>query len=225
MVTVNGCFVPAGMRCYNAAMRNVALFRAEPRGDAATWAPTRASSFVEDPTALSRTSGDVVLRVSVPSDHLATLRRSGDDGYMVPAALAKSARRVDAHELDSFVSMRNAYDEAKAVRRSMGLTKVDCALPGEMSPVARILWRHLPEAAARVGVNVPEGEGGALLEHFERDRERARPVASYLACREDAAFLAKVCDGSAQVVGMVRVMSGAARAVHAQRAVADRGRD
>lgn len=212
------CFRPAGARCYNHPMRSVTLFRAEPYADPTSWSPSRACAFVDDPVRAGLGEGDTLLAVSVPAEQLATLRRSGTHGYMVPAAIARDAEPIDKEGMEMFMAMRDAYDEAKAVRRSMGLTKVDCAVPGEMSPVARLLWRHLPEAAARVGVNVPEGEGGSILEHLERDMERARPVASYLACREDAAFLAKVCDGTAPAVGVMRTLSGAARAVHARRA-------
>lgn len=199
-------------------MRMVTLFRAEPEADLASWSPSRACAFVDDPARAQRGERDALLAVSVPAEQLATLRRSGLHGYMVPAPIARDAGPIDKQGMERFLAMRDAYAEAKLVRRSMGLTKVDCAVPGEMSPVARLLWRHLPEAAARVGVIVPEGEGGSVLEHLERDMERARPVASYLACREDAEFLTRVCDGTAPAVGVMRTLSGAARAVHARRA-------
>ena len=210
-------------------MRNVMLFRSEPKADLADWSPARATAFVEDPSAMMGDAQRGVIGVEVPADLVRTLRRTAEGGYMVPAHIARTAEPVDDRRMSTFLTMKDAYEEARNVRRSMGLTTVDCAMPGEMSPVARLLWRHLPEAAARVGVQVPDGEGGAVMQHLERDIERARPVSSYVACREDAAFLHRVCSGTDPATGVMRAMSGAAmsgaaRTVQAMRAASDVGR-
>lgn len=188
------------------------LFRSEPRSQSADWSPSRAVSFVSDPATLGVRDGSAdVLAVSVPADRMDRLRRSGSDGFVVPVDIARTASPLDDASISKFVTMRDAYEEAKVVRRSMALMKEDCAVPGEMSPVARLLWRHVPEAAARAGVAVPEGEGGPVLSHLERDIERSRPVAAHLSCREDAAFLAGLCDGTTPAIGIMRGMSRASR--------------
>ena len=108
----------------------------------------------------------------------------------------------------------------------MALDPSDCAMPGEMSPVARVLWRHVPEVAARVGVRIPDNEGGPVLQHMERDLSLARPVADYVGCREDALFLKEVCSGVSTSASIMRDVAGVARpepsrtAVMASRAAA-----
>lgn len=176
-------------------MRNVSLFRLEPKSRSEDWSPTRALSFAADPRSLPEDPSSDIMMVSIPADRFSSLRTAGSDGYIVPAAMARSAQVADAGQVETFCVMQDAYDKACQVRRSMVLERMDCVLPGEMSPVARILWRHVPEAAARVGVFVPGDEGGDILQHMGRDIERARPTASYLSCREDAEFLKEVCDG------------------------------
>lgn len=148
--------------------------------------------FFEDPLHAARDGAELVA-VRLPEDQFARLKPSKSGGLTVPASVAAEARRASPAEIERFSSMRGAYEDAKAVRRSLTLIREDCVMPGEMSPVARILWRHVPEAAARAGVHIPKDEGGPVLSHFARDVERAAPVASYLSCREDAAFLGRVC--------------------------------
>jgi hypothetical protein len=192
-------------------MRNVKLFRAEPKDRDADWSPARASAFHEDPRSLAVHGASDIIVVSVPADRLPSLKRTGTDGYMVPAALARDHSVAGQDEMERLVAMKDAYEQAKAVRRSMALTTVDCALPGEMSPVARVLWRHVPEVAARVGVNVAPEEGGPVLQHMERDVSLARPVSDYVSCREDAQFLKDVCSGVSTASAIMRDVAGVAR--------------
>ena len=200
-------------------MRNVKLFRVEPRDRDADWSPARACAFATDPRSLSPDPSSEIVSISVPADSLASMRRSGSDGYMVPAALAKSPTTADEATLERFVALKDAYDDARAVRRSMMLSTIDCAIPGEMSPVARILWRHVPEVASRVGVAIGADEGGPVLQHMERDLAQARPVASYLACREDAQFLRETCEGVSTAAGIMRDVAGLSKPESSRAAV------
>lgn len=192
-------------------MRTVKLFRIEPRDRAPDWSPSRASAFVSDPRTLTPDPSSELVSITVPADSVGGFKRSGSDGYMVPASFAKSPVTADPSSLETFAIMKDAYDEAQAVRRSMGLTTVDCAIPGEMSPVARILFRHVPEVASRVGVGIGKEDGGPVLQHMERDLSLARPVSSYLACREDARFLRETCEGVSTAAGIMREVAGIVR--------------
>lgn len=107
--------------------------------------------------------------------------------YRIPDRIAARAESISDVEVERHGTMRQLYADARHMRRSLGLDPIECSIPGEMAPIARMLFRHIPEAAARVGVPIGTGEGGSDMQQFAVDLRRAAPVAEILSRQPDTA--------------------------------------
>lgn len=186
-------------------MRTIALFRAEPtsRMERDEDAP-RTATFVSDPASVMGKGEDwTVYSVRLSKEQMDRLKQKGANEFSVPASVVGKAVPLDRATVEKVAIMQKALEEARSARRSMVLDKVDCVIGGEMASVARLLWRHIPEAASRMGIEVSEDEGGPVLQFLGRDVERAAPVAATVACREDSAFLHRIASGEHPAMGVM----------------------
>jgi hypothetical protein len=93
-------------------------------------------------------------------------RLPSEPGRRLEASLDLAAREVEGFEGPRLAAERT-LDRARSVRDVLSIDRDDADRFRDVSPLARLVWKHVPEMAARIGVQLRPGEGYA-----EGDAER-----------------------------------------------------
>lgn len=163
--------------------RPVLLFKSKPPhpADAGQW-------FTSDASAIAFSSGGAVKGVRLTGAEAARIRPIGGR-WRVPDRIAARAETIPDAEVERYGAMQQLYAEARHMRRSLAIHSIDCSTPGELAPVARTIMRHVPEAAARLGVPIESDEGGSDMRQFAVDLQRMKPIAELLSRQVDTAAM------------------------------------
>lgn len=154
-----------------------------------------------------------MLNANRPISHLKvsekTLKSIGDHSsyVVIPSDIAEKSKVLDDNETANRVLMAKILKEARFVRKSMGIMPIDCAIGGEMAPLARILWRHIPEAASKLGFQKLKDEGGPVLHHLMKDMEKISEKMPFLRMNEEGAFVKAIHDKSHPSFGVLEHLS------------------
>lgn len=161
------------LKTYNIIMSSISLYSSDPDIHKPMDSLSRSKSFI-----FYKTIEDAMINAKNPVFHLRISEKSlkdiGDNNsyIIVPSDIAEKSKVLDQKEAHSRLLMTKLLKEARFVRQSMGIMPIDCAIGGEMAPLARILWRHIPEAASKMGLQKSKDEGGPVLHHFMKDLEK-----------------------------------------------------
>lgn len=98
----------------------------------------------------------------LPADQMA--RAFGVQSLPVePVARAQSAIDLALRDVEGFESPRvaaeRALEKARAVREALSLDRGDADRFKDVSPLARLTWKHIPDMASRFGVPIGDREG------------------------------------------------------------------
>lgn len=108
---------------------------------------------------------------------------------------------------DDIESARRMMDEVRVARLDFCVFRHDSGQPGETAALSRVLWRHAPEMASRMGLEIRKDEGhdpesgvtipdSVLPSMMARDMAEARPIASWLKAHISPATAALFAHGA-----------------------------
>lgn len=112
-----------------------------------------------------------------------------------------------AGEFD-YKDMKSLYEGARAVRINLCIFEGNADIPGEIAPLARMLWKHIPEMARREGVQIDEKREGyppgivptdqRMLGLIANDMDGSRDLVDWMpsSSAESKAMFAKGADNS-----------------------------
>lgn len=118
-----------------------------------------------------------------------------------------------ANELE-YGTAQELLEGARTARLEFCVWRHNSDSPGEDAAAARMLWRHIPEIAMRMGVPIRQDEGHdtsgvvvlsneALLNLTARDMERTRDIASWLGTHLSPAVAGMFAEGSKNTLNPV----------------------